>query len=227
MEHQETAKITLGLVVSWLLGVAFLIIGFVLVFYEAITGVLLIIAGGILLPALNQLLQQRFKFSLSGGLKSVLAVILVIVAVSVFSPNDTSNLAREDTQPSAPSETAQKTTQPPQQKDNVATETPKPQPQEAPASPAKSCQPVFTFSGIGAKKSEPFTITGSRFKIKYDCSGDFSQAWLGKPGGGFFSEVIMNAAGPLKDETIVYGAGTYYIQANTIGSYTMVVEDYR
>ena len=39
--------------------------------------------------------------------------------------------------------------------------------------------------------------------------------------------MIMNTAGPTKDETIEYGAGEYYIDANTLGSYTMIVEDYR
>jgi hypothetical protein len=37
----------------------------------------------------------------------------------------------------------------------------------------------------------------------------------------------MNAQGAVKDETVVYGAGEYYIQANTIGTYTMMVEDHK
>lgn len=86
---------------------------------------------------------------------------------------------------------------------------------------------VFTFSGDGAKKSEPFSTTGSRFKIKYNCNGDFCQAMLYKTGSNLPSGLIMNKAGSTSDETIFYGAGTYYIDANTIGSYSMTVEDFK
>jgi hypothetical protein len=91
---------------------------------------------------------------------------------------------------------------------------------------AASYNTVFTFSGDGAKKSEPFSITGSRFKIKYNCSGDICQAFLYKSGGSM-SGLIMNKAGSTSDETIFYGAGQYYIDANTMGSYSMTVEDYK
>lgn len=100
----------------------------------------------------------------------------------------------------------------------------------APTPQSKSYQQVFTFSGNGNKKSEPFTITGSRFKVKYDCAGDpdftLCQAFVYKVGSSL-PEVIMNTDKSTKDETIIYGSGEYYIEANTIGSYTMVVEDYR
>ena len=90
----------------------------------------------------------------------------------------------------------------------------------------KSYQQVFTFSGNGAKKSEPFTITGDRFKIAYDCKGDFCQAFMFKVGSQL-PEVVMNATGAVKDETIMYGSGEYYLNANTMGSYTMTVYDYK
>ncbi len=91
----------------------------------------------------------------------------------------------------------------------------------------KSYQQVFTFKGNGAKKSEPFTITGDRFKIAYDCKGDLCQSFLYKAGSNIPSSIIMNATGAQKDETIIYGKGDYYIDANTIGSYTMTVYDYK
>ncbi len=94
----------------------------------------------------------------------------------------------------------------------------------------KSYQQVFTFSGNGAKKSEPFTITGDRFKIVYDCSGDPSftlcQAFVFKVSSGL-PQVVMNNNAATKDETIIYGRGEYYIDANTIGNYTMTVYDYK
>lgn len=37
----------------------------------------------------------------------------------------------------------------------------------------------------------------------------------------------MNGTGPITDESIFYNAGTYYIESNSIGAYTMSVQDYR
>jgi len=37
----------------------------------------------------------------------------------------------------------------------------------------------------------------------------------------------MNTMGPASDETIFYGSGEYYIDANTMGTYEFAVEDYR
>lgn len=91
---------------------------------------------------------------------------------------------------------------------------------------AKTYQQVFTFKGSGTKKSEPFTVTGSRFKISYDCKGDLCQAFLYKTDSKI-PQVFMNNAGSAKDETVIYGNGEYYIDANTMGSYTMTVYDYR
>ncbi len=108
-------------------------------------------------------------------------------------------------------------------------ESPKLQPQKTSpvvAPTAKSYQQVFAFSGSGTKKSEPFTITGSRFKIKYDCQGDLCQAFLYHTDGNLES-LIMNSSGSVKDETIIYSSGEFYIDANTMGNYTFIVEDYK
>lgn len=93
---------------------------------------------------------------------------------------------------------------------------------------------VFTFSGSGQKKSEPFTITGSRFKIVYDCVGQagasLCQAFLFKV-GSTLPQPFLNTIQSIKDETIIYtsvsGKGEYYIDANVIGNFTMTVYDYR
>src|SRR3989338_9275000 len=91
----------------------------------------------------------------------------------------------------------------------------------------RTYQQVFSFSGKGAKNSEPFMIRGDRFKVKYDCTGDLCSASLEKVGSSFGGVLIMNNAGSAHDETIFYGSGEYYISVNSMGSYTMTVEDYR
>lgn len=158
----------------------------------------------------------------------VVAVVVAFIVVGAMgeteptatapATTETSAVTKEETQPvSAPANTQEK----PAQK----TEAPKPSPQAA-----KSYQQVFTFSGNGAKKSEPFTITGERFKIAYDCSGDPSftlcQAFVFKVSSGM-PQVVMNSNAATKDETIIYGKGEYYIDANTVGNYTMTVYDYK
>jgi tetratricopeptide (TPR) repeat protein len=85
---------------------------------------------------------------------------------------------------------------------------------------------IFSFSGNGIKSSESFTINGSKFKIAYNCSGDLSQAFLYKENGDL-ENLIVNTVGSAYDETIFHGSGTYYIEANMIGDFTMVVYDYR
>ena len=98
----------------------------------------------------------------------------------------------------------------------------------------KTYQQIFTFSGNGIKKSEPFTISGDRFKIAYDCKGDPSAtlctAFVFKVGSSL-PQGVMNSPQAVKDETIIYtsmaGKGEYYIDANTMGNFTMTVFDYK
>lgn len=94
------------------------------------------------------------------------------------------------------------------------------------APPSNGYFEVFSFSGNGIKSSESFTINGSKFKIAYNCSGDLSQAFLYKANGDLIN-LIVNTVGPANEETVFRGSGTYYIEANMIGDFTMVVYDYR
>lgn len=98
----------------------------------------------------------------------------------------------------------------------------------------KQYQEVFTFSGNGQKKSEPFNIQGERFKIAYDCNGEPSYtlctAFVYKVGSPF-PQGVMNTMQSTKDETVIYsslaGKGEYYIDANVLGNFTMTVYDYK
>ncbi len=93
---------------------------------------------------------------------------------------------------------------------------------------------IMKFSGNGQKKSEPFTITGSRFKITYDCKGDIRATYCGAfvyKVGSQLPQGVMNSTQAIKDETVIYtdmaGKGEYYIDANTMGNFSMVVYDYK
>lgn len=97
---------------------------------------------------------------------------------------------------------------------------------ETTQAPASGYFEVFSFSGNGIKSSESFTIHGSKFKIAYNCSGDLSQAFLYKANGDLVN-LVVSTAGPANDETVFRGSGTYYIEANMMGDFSMVVYDYR
>lgn len=45
--------------------------------------------------------------------------------------------------------------------------------------------------------------------------------------GSQLPQLVMNTAGSTKDETVIYGNGEYYIDANTMGSYMMTIYDYK
>src|SRR3989344_8935688 len=206
---EDTPKrITLGLIVSWVLGVLFAIAGLVLLFSNPLSGLLVLLASAVILPPANQFMAQKMKWSLSGGVKLILVIVLLALAGVASGKEKVPDSALATPSPTVSNGAS-------------ATKT------AAPAPAAKSYQRVFTFTGSGAKKSEPFTIQGDRFKIKYDCRGDLCQAFLYKVGSSIPASLIMNQVGSVQDETIVYGSGEYYIESNTLGSYTMVVEDYR
>lgn len=213
MEQQkkEVKKLTLGFILGWILGVLAAISGITLLFTQPVTGILVLLLAMVLLPPANQLVSEKLKFSLSGGLKLVLVIVLLGVIGATMS---------FDSQKEALDVLEEVTQQPPAMPQDSAGE-------DVP----KSYQKVFTFSGNGAKKSEPFAIQGDRFKIAYDCGGDpdftLCQAFVYKVGSSL-PQIVMNSTEAIKDETVIYrGHGEYYIDMNALGSYTMTVYDYR
>ena len=100
----------------------------------------------------------------------------------------------------------------------------------SPDFPGSGYEKVFTFSGSGAKNSEPFTIRGDRFKITYECTQNsitvLCQAFLYNVQTKL-PQIVMNSNQATKDETVIYGSGEYYISSNVIGNFTMTVYEYR
>lgn len=196
-------KITLGLIIGWALGIFLILPAISLLAKQPVTGLAMLGASLVLLPPAIGFIQKKGNFHLSGGVKFIVVVVLLGVAVGTM---DRSQLPAAE-QAAQPSDA-------------------EPAAAQAPAA-TKSYQEVFVFKGNGAKKSEPFTITGDKFKIVYDCKGSLCQAWLKKPDNSFSFEIIMNGTGPIADESVFYNAGTYYIESNSIGTYTMSVQDYK
>lgn len=228
----KTKNITFGFLVSWIIGVFLTFTGVVTLFSEPLTGLLFILASLVILPPAYQYLTKKFHLNFSRGVRIVLAGALLVAAGGTIDKPQapTPPVTHKEVPVSVPAVVAATSTATPAPA-TVPAAAPKPKAISPAPTPIavpvqKSYHTIFTFSGNGAKKSEPFTITGDRFKISYDCTGDICQAFLyqtnGKP-----KDLIMNTTGTTKDETIIYGKGEYYINANVIGSYTMTVQDYR
>jgi len=199
-----SVKTRFGLIIGWALGIFLLVPAISLLGKQPITAIAMLAASFILLPPIIGFIQKKGNFHLSGGVKFILVVVLIGIATGTM---DRSGLVTDS----------------PAMDDGASARGGDVQEQAA----AKSYVSVFTFTGNGAKKSEPFTIQVSKFRIRYNCSGDLCQAWLKKPGSQFSIDIIMNGMGPMNDESMFYGKGQYYIESNSLGSYTMVVEDYR
>ena len=88
--HVSEQKITLGFIISWLLGSMAGISGIIYIFSAPIMGILFLLMALILLPPVGEYLKKKYKFSLSGGLKTVL-VIIILALVGYSSGDNISN----------------------------------------------------------------------------------------------------------------------------------------
>lgn len=99
-------KISVGLILSWIFGVLFALTGIISVFSEPIPGLVMLIMAAVLLPPVTKLVDQKWKFHLSSGMKIVVIIIgLIIYGATV----DTSNVST--TQQDEPQKEEQQATQ--------------------------------------------------------------------------------------------------------------------
>jgi len=228
----EATNITLSALIGWLFGGFFLLAAVISITSNPLHVIFLLAISAITFPPFTNLIESKLKFSLSRSLTIICVLVILGLFASVLKEEKDMNTKTVTEQAIIPTQSTDNiisniTTTPSKTvtKEVTPTTVKVEEKKVVQTSTTKSYQQVFTFSGNGIKKSEPFTITGDRFKIKYDCSGSYCGATLYK--NGSFKDLIMNVAGSTKDETIIYGKGEYYIDANTMGSYTMIVEDYK
>lgn len=88
---KANTKITIGLVLSWGLGVLMAINGVALLFSQLFTGFLMLLLAMVLLPPVNKFVADKLHFSISGGLKFVMVIILLGVIGATMPANSTSN----------------------------------------------------------------------------------------------------------------------------------------
>ena len=77
--EEPRKRITIGLVLGWLLGIVFAIVGVVAIFMAPLPGLIALAIAALLLPPVNGLMARKMNFTLSGGVKFIVFVVLFIL----------------------------------------------------------------------------------------------------------------------------------------------------
>jgi hypothetical protein len=90
MDNNEKAQtktatnITVGLVLGWVFGVLFIIASLGAFPTSALGGLALLFAGLILIPPVNTAIATKLNFSLSGGIRTVISITLIVIGLSTL-----------------------------------------------------------------------------------------------------------------------------------------------
>jgi len=94
-------------------GVLFGIAGVATVFADPVSGILLILMAAIVLPPATRLMTEKFNFSLSGGVKAILIIVLLGVAASTMDVSDSAtSVVSDSTTVASENATTSEVTQP-------------------------------------------------------------------------------------------------------------------
>ena len=97
---EQTKKITLGLLLSWIFGIFFGLIGIAFVVDGLFgAGIPSIIISIFLLPPINKLIASKFNFDLSKGVKITFVIILFIISVINVPNNELSDNSKVTQEP--------------------------------------------------------------------------------------------------------------------------------
>lgn len=81
MGEKEVRKITVGLILSWVFGVLFLLFGMGVIAEGAfVNGILIVLFSALIIPYSNRIFAKNFHFEISGGIKFVLFILIIILA---------------------------------------------------------------------------------------------------------------------------------------------------
>lgn len=91
-------KISVGLILSWIFGVLFALTGIVSVFSEPIPGLVMLVMAAVLLPPINKLVDEKWKFHLSKGMKIAVIIVGLIIFGATVDTSNVSNTQQAETQ---------------------------------------------------------------------------------------------------------------------------------
>jgi hypothetical protein len=84
---------------------------------------------------------------------------------------------------------------------------------------------VRSYTGSSSKNTDPFTISGSSWRIKVTSKASMFSISLYNASTGRIEDVVISMNSSGTDETYIYKKGTFYLSLNAIGSYEIVVEE--
>lgn len=213
-QKKEPTKVTVGLVLGWGLGVLAAISGVTLLFTELLTGILMLLLAAVLLPPANKFVADKFNFSISGGMKFILVIVLLGVIGATMSTDSTSDIRSNDNQTNGNNTT------------------------EEQQAVSKEWHEVQTFSGKGNQDTASFNVSGDRVKITATTSGGsagigtYSSVSLESDGGGYLgpglsisTEGAENGHGETTYRNL--NPGDYYISVISGVNWEVIVEEYR
>jgi len=102
-------KITIGLILSWIFGVLFALIGIVSIFSDPLPGFVMLIMAAVLFPPIVKLLNQKLKIRLSRGIKIAVVIIGFIIFGATVDTSSVSNTQKASEKNPAQEETSPKT----------------------------------------------------------------------------------------------------------------------
>ncbi len=86
-------------------------------------------------------------------------------------------------------------------------------------------KPIKNWSGDGIKNTEPFTITSTPWKLRWNNKGALLQAMLYNPKSGDFLDIVVNTSNKGIGETYIYKSGTFYLGISAIGAWEIEIEE--
>lgn len=100
-EEKGVKKITVGSVFSWIFGILFLLAGVGLLGQGSfVAGIIVILCAAMIIPYFNKLIAQKFHYEISGGIKFVL-VIVILITMGIAMANQPATNAQTPGSPSA------------------------------------------------------------------------------------------------------------------------------
>src|ERR1035437_5299382 len=97
MKQKEPIKITLGLILRWILGTFFLLVGFgTALGNEYFAAMLMILGAFVLIPPISQIVESKLNISLSGTLRLVIVILLFVGFAFATPPTTPSKITDSD-----------------------------------------------------------------------------------------------------------------------------------
>ena len=105
-------KITVGIVLGWFVGILFVLMAIGVFTDSVLGGFALLIGGLILIPPVNAVVTKKLNLSLSGGIRTVIAIVLFGIGVSTIPPTVKDDVVATNTQETVANVTTSENTQP-------------------------------------------------------------------------------------------------------------------